>query len=1004
MYPQVYPPNMLPVILEEEVFVGRETEIEELTDWIENSTIISIVGSPGFGKSTLAIHVGYTIADKGGIAVHYADLYEVQDMTTLKENLTFLVLGEKRQSSKELLMWASKLKVPTLFIFDNCDELLHKKEDAFQNSIEKLVQQSHSLKVMLTAKQMTSFLGSFRNFTLRELTSESAASVLQKLSSNVNRTTALEIASLVGNIPLALQVVGSLLKDIDPSIIANDLRRDPIPALSPELLPSTDRVYTSLNISYHYLNPEHQKCGRLLANFPGSFDENAVQGILGRELAQDPSKCLRELWYKSLLTYDTHTQQYRYHQLIKMFFTHIPQVYPPNMLPVKGEVFVGRETELEVLTDWIGSSTVTIISIVGSPGFGKSTLAIHVGHAIAEKGGIAVHYVDLDEVQDMTTLNKKLTFLVLGEKRQSSDYLLMWASKLKVPSIFIFDNCDELLHKNKDPFQNSIKKLVRRSHFLKVMLTAKQMTLFLGSFRNFTLRELSAESSASVLLKLSNSLNRTTALEIAGLVGNVPLALQVVGSLLKDIDPSIIANDLRRDPIPALSPELLPSTDRVYTSLNISYHYLSPEHQKCGRLLANFPGSFDESAVQGILGRELAQDPSTCLRELRYKSLLTYDSHTQRYKFHQLIKEFFTFEFKGIELLIQNEVFYEHFEDYYARLGSSCKDEPKEWFDSIDEERPNYDFLTNRSLEKCPDGVTSLAEFSFNLTKYILDTLHWCESMSILSRKPLYKWALASETIKSLPDIKETLIRIMTKPLPTFFLQDLDQEHPLRHFVETIYTPRQQIAGCMLYILNGDIDEGIALGIKIGQSGLANFDSNYKGIVMYAGISVYLEMYVDLLIQLSKLEGITQDKQTAVETLLLRYNRVTELFSFAPANNLENHQLQIKYHSALAHNYILLGQFNHFIEQWKKIIQLKWPLAQCKQVGCTPTQLALAHFGQGDYEQSVKQMKVLLKSKSLQGNRRVRLFILLHESYMRLGNVEGAAKLLTKDHYLSMFP
>jgi len=93
---------MLPVILEEEVFVGRETEIEELTDWIENSTIVSIVGSPGFGKSTLAIHVGHVITEKGGIAVHYADLFEVQDMTTLNENLTFLVLGEKRQSSDYL--------------------------------------------------------------------------------------------------------------------------------------------------------------------------------------------------------------------------------------------------------------------------------------------------------------------------------------------------------------------------------------------------------------------------------------------------------------------------------------------------------------------------------------------------------------------------------------------------------------------------------------------------------------------------------------------------------------------------------------------------------------------------------------------------------------------------------------------------------------------------------------------------------------------------------------
>ena len=169
MYPQVYPPNMLPVILEEEVFIGRETEVEELTDWIENSTIISIVGSPGFGKSTLAIHVGHVITAKGGIAVHYADLYEVQDMTTLNENLTFLVLGEKRRSSEYLLMWANKLKVPTLFIFDNCDELFHKHKDAFQNLIRNLVRRSQFLKVMLTAKQVTSFTRSFRNFTITEL-------------------------------------------------------------------------------------------------------------------------------------------------------------------------------------------------------------------------------------------------------------------------------------------------------------------------------------------------------------------------------------------------------------------------------------------------------------------------------------------------------------------------------------------------------------------------------------------------------------------------------------------------------------------------------------------------------------------------------------------------------------------------------------------------------------------------------------------------------------------
>ena len=466
--------------------------------------------------------------------------------------------------------------------------------------------------------------------------------------------------------------------------------------------------------------------------------------------------------------------------VIACVFMH-PQVYPPNMLPVilEEEVFVGRETELEVLTGWIENTT--IVSIVGSPGFGKSTLAIHVGHEITEKGGIAVHYADIYEVVDMTTLNEKMTDLVLGEKRQSSDDLFRWASKLKVTTLLIFDNCDELLHKYKDPFQNLMKNLVRQSQFLKVVFTAKQMTSFLGSFKNFTLRELSAESAASVLQKLNNKINRTMALEIARLVGNVPLALQVVGPLLKDIDPSTIANDFRMDPMPALSSELLSSTERVFTSLNISYHYLSPEHQKCGRLLALFPESFDEPAVQNILGKGLVQDPSKCLRELQYKSLLTYDTHTHRYRYHQLIKEFFAYisnEYEESKLL--NKTFVRHFEGYFASLGGSCVDEPRKLYDSIDAERPNLDFLISHGLESCPShaepAIESLAAFAFNVTNGVLDILHLCKSLHLSKRlfhvlQNIDSWVnITTRNTKALHNI----------------LQNLHQKDPLRHLAQTL--------------------------------------------------------------------------------------------------------------------------------------------------------------------------------------------------------------------------
>ena len=148
-----------------------------------------------------------------------------------------------------------------------------------------------------------------------------------------------------------------------------------------------------------------------------------------------------------------------------------------------GEVFLGRKAEVEMLSEWIKNSTVNIISIVGSPGFGMSTLAIHLGQ-VSQKMVVLLCTM-LTYMRYLIVLKEKLILLVCDEYRLSFDvqHLSMWASKLKIPTVLILDNCDELLHKFKDAFQNLIKNLVRHSRFLKMLLTAKQMTSFLGSCR-----------------------------------------------------------------------------------------------------------------------------------------------------------------------------------------------------------------------------------------------------------------------------------------------------------------------------------------------------------------------------------------------------------------------------------------------------------------------------------------------------------------------------------------
>ena len=71
------------------IFFGRDVELKNLTELIKptlQTCIISITGSPGFGKSTLAIHAGYK-AENLGYTVVYADIFEAHNMHLVKHEI-----------------------------------------------------------------------------------------------------------------------------------------------------------------------------------------------------------------------------------------------------------------------------------------------------------------------------------------------------------------------------------------------------------------------------------------------------------------------------------------------------------------------------------------------------------------------------------------------------------------------------------------------------------------------------------------------------------------------------------------------------------------------------------------------------------------------------------------------------------------------------------------------------------------------------------------------------
>ena len=77
------PEGDLPLI--HPLFVGRENDVHQVLHRVATAHIVNINGAPGFGKSTLAIHVGYEIV-KNKTSVRYINVEDKVSFITNRSN------------------------------------------------------------------------------------------------------------------------------------------------------------------------------------------------------------------------------------------------------------------------------------------------------------------------------------------------------------------------------------------------------------------------------------------------------------------------------------------------------------------------------------------------------------------------------------------------------------------------------------------------------------------------------------------------------------------------------------------------------------------------------------------------------------------------------------------------------------------------------------------------------------------------------------------------------
>ena len=400
-----------------------------------------------------------------------------------------------------------------------------------------------------------------------------------------------------------------------------------------------------------------------------------------------------------------------------------------SRFPYSYKHFVGRDKDVEKLMDLLDFSnkSIRIINIIGPPGIGKSTLAIHAVNKMIANGTFA-YYVNMAEFSEGKLKLFLAEKILLPDSLNTITYdkLLTWVNHRHWYYVILLDNCDGCINSQRDTFKEAIEEILQHSdNTIKIVITSREIIPYMDSYyTHVSLMPLSENASYELLEhKIPFALNQTEKKVIAKLTGRLPLALQIIGSLLRvAVDPptpSQIIAELKKNPIHTLSPSKLNRKMRLNVSINLSYNYLHEELQEIGRYLAHFPASFDKSTACGVLrliSRQSDEYFSSQINELVTRSLLELDEQSGRYHFHRLLKEFFLLHSTLSEAQKFNLSFQGHFATKLQEMSSLYMSSPKKALAMLDIDRHNLQYFmttiqypVNQTHEYYVEAIDSFA-------------------------------------------------------------------------------------------------------------------------------------------------------------------------------------------------------------------------------------------------------------------------------------------------------
>ncbi len=352
-----------------------------------------------------------------------------------------------------------------------------------------------------------------------------------------------------------------------------------------------------------------------------------------------------------------------------------PSAAPRHNLPPQSTPFIGREAELAALDDLIANSGVSLITIVGSGGIGKTRLALAFAQRQIEtdrfpNGVYLVNLAPLTAAEHIIpTMAEALNFpLDTSEqqtrtpKQQILDYLR------RKQMLLVLDNFEHLLsHASVSPGENIpegkisgaeelVIDILQIAAGVQILVTSRER-LHLHGEQIFPLRGLTFPDADSVkpaveyeavklFLECARRVRPDFELEqddmadlthICHMVEGLPLGLELAAAWVDMLSLAGIAAEIQQS-LDFLETDIrnVPERQRsIRAVFDASWQRLTATEQKVFSQLSVFRGGFTRRAAQEITGASLR-----LLGTLSDKSLLQYDQDRDRHQIHELLRQY----------------------------------------------------------------------------------------------------------------------------------------------------------------------------------------------------------------------------------------------------------------------------------------------------------------------------------------------------------------------------